>query len=204
MLILSDIIGFRMSDGPYKSLPMSRAWKRLAEFAQNDNFEPGHIAEAALNALMRDWRANVPAALPAAVREVFCGSQSTLFNEQRVEQLRIIGEQTGNRAFGRLFLDCAVLQMESGQTGETGFVQATVDALLARAARGIRQVEEHYFRKASAPLAKSVGSRLEQGVISADLAGCARTLLKISPAPARRPSLRHQGIDEGVPIERRK
>lgn len=193
-----------MSDGPYKSLPMSRAWKRLAEFAQNDNFEPAHIAEAAISALMRDWRANVPVAMLTAVREVFCGSQNTLFNEQRIEQLRTIGEQTGNQAFGRLFLDCAVMQMEAKQTGEAGLVQAAADALLARAARGVRQVEEHYFRKSSASLAKSVRGRLEQGVIGADLAGCARTLLKISPAPARRPSLKHQGIDEGVPIERRK
>lgn len=192
-----------MSDGPYKSLPMSRAWKRLAEFAQNDNFEPAHIADAASNALMRDWRANVPAGLIANVREIFCGSQSTLFNEQRAEQLRAMGEQTGNRAFGRLFLDCAVLRVESGQTGEAAFVEAAKDALLARGARGVRQVEEHYFRKSSASLAKSVRGRLESGVTTADLAGCARVLLKLSPAPARPPSLRHQGIDEGVPLERR-
>lgn len=192
-----------MSDGPYKSLAMSRAWKRLAEFAQNDNFEPGHIAEAASRALMRDWRANVPAGLIAAVRKVFCGSQSTLFNEQLAEQLRAMGEQTGNRAFARLFLDCAVLRTESGQTGEVGFVQAAADSLLARGARGVRQVEEHYLRKSSASTAKSVRGRLEHGVTSADLASCARVLLKVSPSPTRRPSLRHQGIDEGVPLERR-
>lgn len=191
-----------MSDGPYKSLPMSRAWKRLAEFAQNDNFEPDHIAEAASSALMRDWRANVPAGLIAAVREVFC-LQSTLFNEQRAEQLRAMGEQTGNRAFARLFLDCAVLGVESGQIGEVGFVNAAADALLARGARGTRQVEEHYFRKSSPSLAKSVRGRLEHGVTSADLASCARVLLKVSPAPTGRASLRHQGIDEGVPLERR-
>lgn len=192
-----------MSDGPYKSLPMSRAWKRLAEFAQNDNFEAGHIADAASSALMRDWRANVPVGLIAAVRDVFCGSQSTLFKEQGAEQLRAIGEQTGNRAFARLFLDCAVLRMESGDTGEASFVQAAADALLARGARGVRQVEEHYFRKTSPSLAKSVRGRLEHGVTSADLANCARVLLKVSPTPTPQPSLRHQGIDEGVPLERR-
>jgi len=192
-----------MSDGPYKSLPMSRAWKRLAEFAQNDNFEPGHIAEAASKALMRDWRANVPASLIAGVREVFCGSQSALFSEQGAEQLRAMGEQTDNRTFARLFLDCAVLRMESGRMGEAGLVEAAENAMLARGARGVRQVEEHYFRKSSASLAKSVRGRLEQGVSSTDLASCARVLLKVSP-PTHRQSLRHQGIDEGVPLERRR
>ena len=191
-----------MSDGPYKSLPMSRAWKRLAEFAQNDNFESGHIAEAALSALMRDWRANVPAGLIAAVREVFCAAQNTLFNEQRAEQLRTMGEQTGNRAFARMFLDCAVLRTESGETGEAAFAKAAADALLAQGARGVRQVEEHYFRKSHASLAKSVRGRLEHGVSSADLASCARVLLKVSPAPTHQPSLKRQGIDEGVPLER--
>lgn len=28
-----------MSDGPHKSLPMRRAWRRLAEYADNRNFE---------------------------------------------------------------------------------------------------------------------------------------------------------------------
>jgi hypothetical protein len=140
-----------MSDGPYKSLPMSRAWKRLAEFAQNPNFEPGDINEAARTALMRDWRANVPVALIAAVREIFCGSQSSLFAEQRVEQLRAVETQTRNQAFARVFLDCAVNRMESGNMGETGFVHAAADALLARGARGARQVEEHYFRKSTPP-----------------------------------------------------
>jgi hypothetical protein len=189
-----------MSDGPYKSLPMSRAWKRLAEFVQNPSFEPGDIKEAARHALMRDWRANVPVGLIAAIREVFCGSQATLFAEQRVEQLRAMETQTRNQALARLFLDCAVLRMESGDTGEAGFVQAAADALMGRGARGVRHVEEHYFRKSTADLAKSIRRRLEQGVISADLDGCARILLKLTPGPSRRSSMKHRGLDEGVPL----
>lgn len=190
-----------MSDGPYKSLPMSRAWKRMAEFAQNDNFEPAQIAGVATDALSRDWRANVPGDLIEAVRNIFCGAQSSLFNEQGAEQLRAMSTQTGNRTFAQLFLDCAALRMENEHTGEDGFVKAASDALLARGARGVRQVEEHYFRKASNSLAKSVRNRLEQGVASADIDACARHLLKVSPT-TRTPSLKRQGLDEGVPIVR--
>ena len=189
-----------MSDGPYKSLPMSRAWKRIAEFAQNVNFEPADIAEGARLALMRDWRSNVPVFLIAGVREVFCGSQSTLFPEQRVEQLRAMDAQTRNQAFARLFLDCAVHRMECGDTGEAGLVLAAADALLGRGARGVRQVEEHYFRKSTAALAKSVRSRLEQAVTSAGLDRCARILLKLTPGPSRPSSMKHRGLEEGVPL----
>jgi hypothetical protein len=191
-----------MSDGPYKSLPMSRAWKRVAEFARNENFDADQMCEAAWRALMRDWRANVPLTLIHAVRDVFCGTQTGLFADYQTRQLDGLRGLAGTQSLARLFLDCAVVNAEAGHAGHAALIKSAVDALLARGARGARQVEEHYLRKSTAALAKTVRARLEHGITSGDLEGCARVLLKIAAPPPARSPIKHQGLDEGVPIER--
>jgi len=190
-----------MSDGPYKSLPMSRAWKRVAEFAQNENFETADICDAAIQALTRDWHANVPAPFVAAIRSAFLTRQTSLFAEQNAEHVQAFSDVTGVRGFGKLFADCATAVLASGESGESGLIQAASDALLARAARGVRQVEEHYYRKAPTALARTVRARLEAAITGTDLHTCAYRLLKVGrEQPIERGSRKHEGLDDGVPM----
>ena len=49
-----------MSDGPHRSLPMSRGWKQLARRAANKAFSPVEVCDALPAALHQDWRTEVP------------------------------------------------------------------------------------------------------------------------------------------------
>jgi hypothetical protein len=79
-------------------------------------------------------------------------------------------------------------------------VQALTNALNDHAARGARQVEEHYCREATTPRAKKVRARIEQGISEANLKGLARTILGIDPRPSPRSISRKKGLDDGVKL----
>ncbi len=189
-----------MSDGPHRSLPMSRRWKRLAEFAENENFDPADISKAALRALAEDWHDGVPAPMMDGVRGVFLPQQAGLFPEQRIEPLEALEQMTAGHGLARLFVDCATASLNAGVTGEAALVDSLTNALVARAARGARQIEEHYCREATTALAKNVRARLEEGIRGVEFRGLARELLKLTPGTAERRSLKHQGLDDGVPL----
>lgn len=189
-----------MSDGPYRSLPMTRSWKRLAKFAQNQNFEPADICSAAVTALAKDWRAGVPPAVVDGIRNVFLAQQAGLFPEQRIEQLQALRRNTAGHGFAGLFFDCAVAVVHTGRSGEAALVEAANNALLVRASRGVRQVEEHYYREATTALANRVRGRLEDAIENTGVGALARQLLNIIPGPAPRRSMKRQGLDDGVPL----
>lgn len=52
-----------MSDGPHRSLPMRRAWKKVAERAANPACAPEEIGNALIPALAQDWNDDVPTTL---------------------------------------------------------------------------------------------------------------------------------------------
>ena len=45
-----------MSDGPHKSLPMPRAWKKFTECVSNEAFSFEEVRDAIVAALEQDWR----------------------------------------------------------------------------------------------------------------------------------------------------
>src|ERR1700742_2586069 len=95
-----------MSDGPYRTLPMSAACKRLARRAEKRAFEPSDIAEAVCPTLEAHWAHEVPRELIEKVRANLDGSQLGMFDtrEASFESLRRI--VAGRGALGGVFLDC--------------------------------------------------------------------------------------------------
>ncbi len=189
-----------MSDGPHRSLPMSRSWKRLAEFAENENFESADTCAAAVVALERTWRAEMPPALIDGVRRVFLEKQSGLFADQRIDDAEALSSETAGYGFGKLLLEHALGVLHEGRSGEDGLEEATKRALTACGARASRSIEEHYVRKAPASLTKQVRGRIEHALGTADLRALARQLSGLEPGAANRPSLKHKDIDDGVPL----
>ena len=185
-----------MSDGPHRSLPMRRGWKRVAECGDNYAFAPEEVSEAIIPALEQDCRAEMPSQFLDAAWSIFCDQESSLFNVQIGPQLDAL-RQTAGSGIGRVVLEHAILVAERGSTGINGLIEAMTNALTDRAARGARQVEEHYYRKSSSPRAQRVRARIEEGIGSAAIDGLARRILKIEKGPSSRPMMR-QGLDDGV------
>ncbi|HLX26879.1 MAG TPA: hypothetical protein VKV24_00115 [Casimicrobiaceae bacterium] len=189
-----------MSDGPYRSLPMSRCWKRLAEFSENENFGNADICAAAVEALKRTCRSALPAELTEGLRSAFVEQQARLFSDQRVESVDALRPLAAGRGIGKLLLDHATCVLNEGGEGESGLTKAAERMLTAVGASHTRQIEEHYVRQGASPLTQRVVSRVEQALDSADKRTLARQLCGLEPGVARHSPLKRKDIDDGVPL----
>ena len=79
-----------MSDGPHKSLPMRRGWKKFSARADKAVFERDQVADAVGPALEGDWKQDVAPHL-AAIRDVVGDSeQASLFVDQSASELEAL------------------------------------------------------------------------------------------------------------------
>ena len=65
-----------MSDGPHRSLKMSRNWKRVAERIYNEAYSVEQMWEALSMTLREDWRRQIPEGLINRVRAVLSNCQT--------------------------------------------------------------------------------------------------------------------------------
>lgn len=188
-----------MSDGPHRSLPMRPAWKRVAKRGDKAAFAVEEISAALVPALQQDCRDELHPELLSGLRAACHDQENSLFKDHLEPQLEALRPYAGS-GLGRVVLDDAIRLAASGEQGMNIAVKALDNALTDRAARGARQMEEHYFRESTAPRAQRVRERIDQAIgRSGDaIAGLARRLLKLdTDRPARQP-LRQQGLDDGV------
>jgi hypothetical protein len=186
-----------MSDGPHRSLPMRRGWKRVAECGDNRAFASEEISRAMIPALEQDCRSEIAPEFLDAISDVFRNQQPSLFKNPLAPQLAVLRPNAGY-GIGRVLLEHAIQVAERGGTGAEGLVEATTNALTDRAARGARQVEEHYCRESTSPRAQKVRERIEDAIGGAGITGLARQVLKLDPRPSSPASLKQQGLDDGV------
>jgi hypothetical protein len=149
--------------------------------------------------LQQDCRDEISPDFLNGLRTICRDQENSLFREDIEPQLESLRHCAGP-GIGRLVLDEAVRLSAAGEQGLAVAVQALDNALTDRALRGSRQVEEHYYREASAPRAHDVRGRIEQaiGISGEAINGLARRMLKLDAGqPARQP-LRQQGLDDGV------
>jgi hypothetical protein len=187
-----------MSDGPHRSLRMRPGWKRLAERADNAAYGPEEVSNALIPALEEDCDAELPPDFIVAPGNV-CGEQDgSLFKEDLAPQLEPLRGAAGS-GIGLVILEHAIQLSERGELGSQAALKATAAALMDRAARGNRQVEEHYCRKSTQPRALNVREKIEQGIGSArpEIDKLARRLLKFDTGPSPRLP-KFSGLDDGV------
>ena len=190
-----------MSDGPYRSLPMSRGWKRLAQYAENENFGSAETCAAANSALEGTWRKEVPAVVVNELREVFLEPASDLFNDERFKRIQEAGDEAAGYGLARTLTMCASSVLTEGLSGEVGFLEAIKRAVWDYAARARRQMEEHYCRTASARLTQQVRQRISQAISAADFEGLARQWSGLDKRAGKRSVVpKHSGLDDGVAL----
>ena len=186
-----------MSDGPHRSLKMPRGWKKLAKRADNKAYAPEEVRDALPEALEHDWRAEVPDSVCKRVRDILGDNQSSLFGHQRAERLETLRGETAGYVLGNAFLDYAIEEAARGRCGDDGLRVAAGRALMDRAARGARQVEEHYCRESTLHRAAHVRERIDIGVTQSDIHGIAGQLVGTDISERSRPA-KQAGLDDGV------
>jgi hypothetical protein len=133
----------RMSDGPYKSLPMRRHWRALAERAATPAYTPDQVAESFPIALKNEFRE----APLAQIRNILGGPQDSLFQEDPVIQLEAVRRSYRGSAVANTLIDCTLEAYAEGLTGDTAVKAALENALDEYARAGCLQIEEHYRRE---------------------------------------------------------
>lgn len=189
-----------MSDGPYRSLPMSRAWKRLAKLAGNSNFDSADTAVAAMRALASTWGSEVPSLLTKGLRDIFLEGKPDLFGDAQTTQTKALSSTAAGFGLGRLLTEHAVVVLTEGMHGEAALAETVQRALYAYAARAARQIEEHYCREASKKLTKQVRDRIAGAIATADFSGLARQCSGLDPKASKPRSFKHASLDDGVPL----
>jgi hypothetical protein len=187
-----------MSDGPHRSLSMNRSWKRLAECADNRAYSLDEVAGAFLPALDQSCREEVPESVWRDLGRIFRDQQQTLFNEQKVEQIAALRSQVAGLPLGCALVDAAVQAASKGSPSEDALIKAATQALAQRAARGNKQVEEHYYRKSSEGRTEKLRERLESALKKAALDTLACQHLNMGGAPKASRSSKQAGLDDGV------
>jgi hypothetical protein len=186
-----------MSDGPHRSLPMRREWKKVAQRAWNPAFEPDEVCAAMEAALEQDWSDGVPPRLLRDVQKVL-GDEPELFKELKMSQLDSLRTTAAGYGSGRLFVEHVIQLATTGNIRPEIAEEAAVKTLGVLADRCGHQVEEHCCRKASAPHAQRVRARIEEGIASTSLSTLARRLVKREPRSGQAKAAKKQGLDDGV------
>jgi len=186
-----------MSDGPHRSLPMRSAWRRVAERGDKLAYTAAEISGALAPALEQDCRDDMTPEFLAGIRSEI--EQPSLFNDDMAGRLLALRPEAGSG------LACAVLDnfeflSASDVDSVAALLEAFKAALLDRACRGVRSVEEHYLRKSSAPRANAVRWRLEAGIGCTDFAAIAARVLSVDAKSAPRGPLKQKGLDDGVSL----
>jgi hypothetical protein len=178
---------------------MRPAWKRVAECADNRAFEPDEIRGAIIPALEQDCRREISPEFLTRLRRICRDQVESLFKGD-IQPSLVELKGTAGSGMERTVLNHAIQAAAKGTTGERIAEKAMTQALTDRAARGARQVEEHYLRKSTLPRAHNVRGRIEEGINGADMNSIARRVLNgKGEKSAAKPSKR-QGLDDGVKL----
>ncbi len=189
-----------MSDGPHRSLPMSRAWKKFTECVNNEAFRYEEVRDAIVAALEQDWRKQNMGSLVRRVHEALSDGQADLFYEQRAERLDLIRREAASSQLQCVFFHFLDKAMVEGLSGDGAIIKVACQTLSDLESRRTRQVEEHCLRTPGQKLATDVRQRIEGTIKGLDIAAVARHLLGIGKGKAESPRVlaKRKGLDDGV------
>jgi hypothetical protein len=179
-------------------LPMRKGWKRVAESADNKAFSAVEVREAIVPALEEDCR-EISSEFIGGLRKVCLEQERSLFKNDKTPSLEGLRNSAG-AGLARVVLDYALKHAANGQAAKDIPQKALTDALVDHAARGMRQVEEHYCRESTAPRANQVRERIEEAIGGADIGGLAKRILKSDGNGAAPQAPKRDGLDDGVEL----
>ena len=184
-----------MSDGPHRSLPMRRWWRRLAERADNCAFAVDEVADALMPALETECFHELPSTFLQHLRR--SAAAPSLFGPAQSPQIQGLNAQTQSGLPRRVLDNIAVLS--PAEAAAPDFLQRALEnAIRGEAPRYLRQIEEHYRRRSSFSRAQRERARLNEALRRAEVGALARKLLEPhGPRSARLVPLK-TGLDEGV------
>lgn len=189
-----------MSDGPHRSLPIGRRWKKLAECLDNPSFSTEDLRERRDAAILGEFAREVSDPIMAALRNILCNSeQGTLFAPTggEIENLRSL---SNGSPVGGLLLDCAIDAVNSGHIGEAALSAACSDTASEVFERHSRGMAEHFQRETGAKRATDFQMRLDSLHDGNSMTDLTSRIIQGGRALVIRPPTRHSGLEDGVAL----
>lgn len=187
-----------MSDGPYRTLDMSKVWKSLAKLAENAAHTVEEVAEAYRPALLEEWNSVRPEFAQGVRAALGADDQGRLFSEIALAETKRLREAASNPVEA-LLADHAHDQAREGALGSTAYEKAVEYCLEDRAIRRARQIEEHYNRERS-PDTGRLRAHLAAAISSGEPARLAAGLVCGVGRRALASKADRSGLDEGVSL----
>jgi hypothetical protein len=188
-----------MSDGPHRSLPLRKHWKKVAEWADNLNYGCGDVVAVLSEAVVRDFRREVPDSVLSLLKKEFC-SRETMLPAFQTQPLAVLDREHEGSPMACLIADCAEYQLATGDAGLEGLETALRSGIHERLLGVGQQMEEHYVRDphSTPERAATVRNRLMEATQALPLHDLTLQLLGAQPTQRMHVALQ-SGLDEGVP-----
>jgi len=195
MPLYADITG--MSDGPYRSLPMSKAWRKAARIAENDAASDEEVSVAVVAALASEWDNSGCDKVLDCVSGFVKGPQKELFSCEVILQ--------GSSAFqngscAQLLVDNLLMHSQNEGLTSIGIDASVADTVDIQKQRFSRQVHEHYLRKTDTNVAKKVSHRILSSVDGEDRSKLIHAIINKEDVRHLVHSIKKTGLDEGIPF----
>lgn len=187
-----------MSDGPYRTLDMSKVWKALAKIAENAAHSVAEVSEAFRPPLLEAWK-SISSDFAEGVKAALGDDErGRLFPEIALAETQRLRAQACN-PMEALLADHALDQVRAGRLGADAYEKSIENLLEDRAIRAARQMEEHYYRERS-PDAGRLRNHLAAAISSGDLAQLAAGLASGVGHRVLTAKMDRTGLDEGVAL----
>ena len=136
-----------MSDGPYRSLPMRKAWRDVAERAHKDAFTLEERADGMCVALHDDLKRDVGKDALNAIGAVLLDSeQGNLLMGHPEAELEAVRSDFRPTGFLDSIIEHTQVVLRQGMKGEAALIEGLNRAAIEQARANNRAVEEHYHR----------------------------------------------------------
>lgn len=134
-----------MSDGPHRSLPLNRAWRRATEHAENSNFDIQIISKHVEEALEHDLRKMIPKELRNILQKMALRQQSELPDVRPGEMAKLTRLAAG-RPLATIVVQCLDRYIKLSGLSSDHIRGAMEDASSIWIEKRCLQIEEHCAR----------------------------------------------------------
>lgn len=186
-----------MTDGPHKSLPMNRDWKRVAKRLANENSSEEEVREAVSRALLTSERQCIINRLRDIIAPEVQGSLFLGDSLAMLSGLKSLGFNAAS-SFARSIIDYCEARLAASRDGFEVLRGAVAYALRSEAESHFRGITEHWFREAPRA-AVSMRQRCSTSGASFDYAGLSDYTLSTRNGRLGQVS-RKSSLDDGVPL----
>ena len=133
-----------MSDGPYRSLQMSRHWKKACEVAQNQAHDAEDLRERTRVALLRDVVENIGTTTLDMIAKILGASAGATGSLDPIGDLEGLRTNLPLPTLNERLIEHAMGAYEGGYRGKDALEQGLQRAVCEHSEARQRQVEEHY------------------------------------------------------------